>query len=278
MIAIGKKNTLRIQKFVEFGAYLDGGEKYGEILLPIRYCPKEAALDDMVEVFIYFDSEDRIIATTEFPYAEIDQLAYLQVKDVNSIGAFLDWGLMKDLLVPFREQPKDFEVGKKYIVYVYLDNKTNRLVASGKYQKFLDLSPAHYKEGETVSALVVAKTPLGYRMVINNIHSAMIFDNDVFSNIRIGDVVEAYIKTVREDGKIDLQLQKPGYEKVDDISKLIFEYLAANEGKANLSDKTPAETIYNLFGISKKSFKMALGKLYKAKIIIIDDMEIRLNK
>jgi predicted RNA-binding protein (virulence factor B family) len=274
---IGKMNKLRVVKEVDFGVYLDGGG-FGEILMPKRYVPGGTKPDDIVDVFIYFDSEDRIIATTEKPYAMVGEFACLRAVSVNRVGAFLDWGLMKDLLVPFNEQNKKMEEGNSYVVYIYLDDETNRIAATAKIEEFLDSEPHEYKEGDEVDLMIYSKSDLGYKAIINNYHSGIIYSNEVFRNIKIGERTKGYIKKPRPDGKIDLMLEKPGYKKVDDISTRILDRLKEHNGFIALGDKSPAEDIYNMFGVSKKAYKMAVGGLYKARLITIESDGIKLVK
>lgn len=275
MIEIGKINSLRVVKKVDFGIYLDGG-KYGEILMPSRYTPENCMVDDIIDAFIYNDSEDRIIATTETPLAQVGEFAFLKVLSVNQFGAFLDWGLSKDLLVPFREQKTDLEEGKKYIVYVYLDLETNRIAASAKIEKYLNKENPDYTEGQEVSLLIWTHTELGYKAIINNQFSGMLYKNEIFQHIERGQSLTGYIKKIREDGKIDLTLSKPEKEKIDDLSHRILALLKENRGFLALGDKSSAEQIYELFNESKKSFKKSIGILYKQRLIAIEDEGIRL--
>ncbi len=278
MLQIGSYNTLRVVKEVDFGIYLDGGEEFGEILMPTRYVPEGTEVDSEIEVFIYNDSEDRLIATTEHPYAEVGEFKFLKVKAVNQTGAFLDWGLMKDLLVPFREQRSKMIEGGTYLVYVYLDDESNRIAASAKLNKYLDNVMPAYDEGDEVSLLIAEKTDLGYKAIIKNTHWGMIYENEVFTPLEIGAYVKGYVKKIREDDRIDVTLQKEGYEQVDAISKGILEKLTEAGGFLAVSDKSAAEMVYHMFGISKKNFKKAIGSLYKKKIITIDKEGIRLVK
>jgi len=275
MAEIGKLNSLRIVKEVDFGLYLDGGE-HGEILLPKRYVPENAKPEDILEVFIYLDSEDRVIATTETPYIMVGEFACLKAVAITSMGAFLDWGLMKDLFVPFREQKQKMEEGKWYVVTVYLDYDSKRLVASAKIEKFLDNLPPEYDAGEEVDLLISGETDLGFNAIINNKHSGILYKNEVFQPLKKGDRIKGYIKKIREDEKIDLLLQKPGYQKVDDISMRIVDVLKEHKGFIAITDKSDPDTIYNLFGVSKKTFKKAIGSLYKFRVISIEDKGIRL--
>jgi predicted RNA-binding protein (virulence factor B family) len=276
MVQVGKKNTLKVVKVLDFGAYLDGHE-YGEILLPKRYVPEDCEIDSEVEVFLYYDSEDRIIATTAKPLAQVDECAFLKVVAVNSIGAFLDWGLMKDLLVPFREQQQTMEIGKYYIVFLYIDSDSKRIVASAKIDKFLDNVLPAYETGEEVDILIANQTDIGYKAIVNNTHWGILYKNEVFQTLMKGLRLRAYIKKVREDDKIDLTLHKPGYERIDPIADKILEKIKLNNGVLRLTDKSHPELIYERLGISKKAFKMAVGALYKAKIITLAPDGIYLN-
>lgn len=278
MIQLGKYSTLKVVKELDFGMYLDGGEEFGEILLPTKYIPNETKVGDEIEVFLYLDSEDRIIATTLKPYAQAGEFAYLQVASVNRVGAFLDWGLPKDLLVPFREQRSEMKQGYKYIVYIYADVESRRLVASAKLNKFLDNTPVEYEYNEEVDLLVTQKTDLGWKVIVNSRHSGMIYDNEIFVPIQKGDRIKGYVKHIRRDEKLDITLQKTGYdvEAMDTLAKEIFEKLKASGGIIPLSDKSSAEEIAEIFGCSKKSYKKAIGSLYKAKLINITPKTIEL--
>lgn len=275
MAEIGKTNNLRVVKKISIGCYLDGGE-HGEILIPRRYVPEDIKVDEYIDVFIYFDSEDRIIATTEEPKIKLGEIAMLKVVSVTHAGAFLDWGLPKDIFVPFKEQKQRMEVDKWYIVALYIDYETNRLAASAKVDKFIDNTPPEYEVGQEVDILIYNKTDLGYSAIVNNAHWGVIYENEVFRHLSCGKQLKAYIKKIRDDEKIDLILQKPGYEKVDDISKSILDKLEKNNGVLWLTDKSAPEEIYGLLGISKKVFKKAIGALYKAKLITLEEKGIRL--
>jgi uncharacterized protein len=277
MIEIGKTNQLRIVKEVDFGIYLDGGS-YGEILMPKRYVPENFKIDDAIDAFIYRDSEDRLIATTEKPYATIGEFAYLKVVSVSTVGAFLDWGLPKDLMVPYREQRHRMEIGKSYIVYLYLDKTTDRVVASSKTDQFLDNLPPEYAEHEEVDILLASKSDMGYKAIINNLHSGILYHNEVFQTLRQGQRMKAYIKKIREDHKIDLSLEKPGHEKLDALSQKIMAELIINDGYLSLSDKSDPKSIYKYFQTSKKNYKKAIGALYKNRLITIEEFGIRLKK
>ncbi len=275
MAEIGKMNELRVVKELDFGIYLDGGE-HGEILMPKRYVPEGCKPEDILNAFIYRDSEDRLIATTEKPYAEVGDFAFLKAVSVSTVGAFLDWGLMKDLLIPYREQSHAIEVGKKYIVHVYLDSETQRIVASSKIDRFLDNIPPNFKPDEEVDLFIVNRSDLGYKAIINNTHSGIIYENEVFQTIRQGERFKGYIRKVREDHKIDLYLLKKGAEQRDELSAKILNHLKYNDGFMSITDKSDPQIIYKQFEVSKKVFKIAIGSLYKQRLIVIEDIGIRL--
>jgi len=276
MINIGQFNTLKVIKEVAFGVYLQGGH-YGDILLPKKVVPAETKIGDSIDVFIYTDSEDKIIATTARPRAVCNSCAYLKVIDVNRVGAFLDWGLDKDLLVPVPEQFKPMEKDKFYLVYVKLDNK-GRIIASSKLDHSLDKTPAEYEKGDEVDLIVADSTHLGTKVVINNSHWGLIHTADIFQNIGYGKRVKGYIKTLRDDGKIDVVLRKIGHEGVSELAERILADLKKNEGFLALHDKSPPEAIQRAFGESKKSFKNAIGQLYKRGDIKIEPEGIRLKR
>ncbi|GHV62115.1 GntR family transcriptional regulator [Bacteroidia bacterium] len=276
MLKLGQYNVLRVVKVVDFGVYLDGEER-GEILLPNEYVPRDCNPDDDIKVFIYFDSEDRIIATTETPVIAVGEFAAMKVVAVTDVGAFLDWGLRKDLLVPFREQKVRMVEGCTYIVYAYVDEDSDRIVATEKVHKFLDNSPAEYEAWQEVNLLIMRKTDIGYSVIINNAHTGLIYTNEIFQPLHIGQKLIGYMKEVREDGKIDVALQKPGYDIVEGITKQIMTALADNGGILDISDKSDAEKIYTLFACSKKNYKKAVGLLYKQGLIGVEAEEIYLR-
>lgn len=275
MTEIGRLNRLIVVKELDQGVYLDGDD-LGEILLPGRYVPGDCKPGSSIEVFIYRDSGDRIIATTQTPFAMVGQFAALKVVSVNSSGAFLDWGLDKDLLVPFREQKQKMEEGKSYVVFVYLDDKSDRIAASSKLDKFLGRQPARFQQDQEVELLVCEQTDIGYKAIINNTHGGILYKNEVFQPLEMGRYIKGFIKKVRDDGKIDLSLQKPGYEKVDDLSGRIIHTLREQRGFISVTDKSSPEVIYELFGVSKKTYKKAIGALYKKRIIALEEDGIRL--
>jgi len=269
MPEIGKFNTLRVVKAVDFGVYLDG-EALGEILLPRRYVPEGCQPGDRVDVFLYHDSEDRLIATTQRPYAGVGELALLKAVAVNNFGAFLDWGLPKDLLVPFRQQQQRMKEGRLYVVYIYLDKASRRIAASSKLDKFLAAPPAVFEKGQAVELQISDRTEMGYKAIIDRIARGVLYHNEVFKKLQPGQRIRGFIKNVRCDGKIDLSLQKPGYESVPDQSENIIAAIRAHGGFLDVTDKTSTERIYSLFGISKKTFKKAIGALYKAHRISLE--------
>ena len=275
MVNIGRYNNLKVIKEVDFGVYLDG-ETEGEILMPIRYVPASCQVGDYVDVFLYLDSEDRPIATTETPFAQVGEFAMLRVKSVNKIGTFLDWGIMKDLLVPFREQKVTMTEGRSYLVYIYVDEESKRIVTSAKLGKFLDKSVPDYSVGQEVDLVIESETDLGYKAIINNSHWGILYENEVFEQLAKGLKIKGYIKKIRPDNKIDLSLHPLGYEKVDPLTQMILDELKKEGGFIAVSDKSDAEEVYRVFGISKKSFKQAVGALYKRRLITISPEGIRL--
>lgn len=277
MVEIGKMNKLKIIKKVDFGVYLDGG-KLGKILLPRRDVPRKAQIGDELEVFIYLDSEDMLIATIRKPYAMVGDFARLKVVAVNSFGAFLDWGLAKDLMVPYGEQRQKMRRDRWYIVRVYLDELSQRIVASSKLDKFLDPEPTNFEIGQQVNLFVCEEHELGFRVVVEKTHWGMLYLSEIFQPVKRGQEIAGYITNLREDGKIDVSLQTPGLKKVRDISKKILQTLEEKGGKLPVSDSSSPETIYNLFGVSKKTYKKAIGTLYKKRKILIEDDFIALNR
>lgn len=274
-IELGRMNRLTVVKAVDFGLYLDGGRE-GEILLPSRYVPENTHIGDELDVFLYLDSEERLIATTEHPKAMVGDFAYLQVAWVNNFGAFLDWGLMKDLFVPFREQKMKMLKGQSYIVHLHIDEESYRIMASAKVERYLSKDMPPYKEGDEVDILVWQKTDLGFKVIVDNRFSGLLYDSEVFRSLHTGDRTKAYIKQVRPDGKLDLTLNLHGKAAVDDFSEVLLEHLRKNGGKTSLGDKSPAEEIYAMFGVSKKVFKKAVGDLYKRRLIEIVPEGLRL--
>lgn len=278
MIKLGKINTLQILREVDFGMYLDGGE-IGDILLPKRYVPKDAKIGDSIDVFLYLDSEERLVATTETPLVQVNQFAFLEVKWINQYGAFLDWGLMKDLFCPFREQKMRMQQGRSYIVYCYIDTLTSRIVASAKVEKFLSKERPDYRQGDAVDVLIQQKTDLGFKAIVDGKYGGLIYQNELFKDIYTGDRMTGYIKSVRDDGKLDIALQTTGKQHIEDFSSQLFRYIYNCEGHfCPFHDKSAAEDIYAEFQVSKKTFKKAVGDLYKRNLITLHADGLRLSK
>lgn len=277
MIQIGKYNSLEVVKHVDFGIYLDGGP-FGELLLPLKYVPEGIEPGDEIEVFIYSDSEDRLIATRDRPMAQVEEFGVMEVKEVTEYGAFLEWGIQgKDLLVPFREQRVPMEVGKQYVVYVYLDEVTDRIVASTKLNKFLEDRSSDLEYKQEVDIIVVGPSDLGYRVIVNQAFWGVLYKNEVFEKLKIGEQRKAFIKKIREDHRIDVSLQQSGVGEIDRAAKQVLEAIKANDGFLPLTDKSPPETIYDRLKMSKKNFKRAVGNLYKQKIILLQKDGIKLK-
>lgn len=278
MAALGRSNCLQVIKQVEIGLFLDGG-KEGEILLPRRYLPEPAPqIGDFINVFVYLDSEDRPIATTQRPRIEVGQFANLKVKEINQTGIFLDWGLAKDLMLPYSERKRPMEVGKSYVVFAYVDQHTQRIVATARLDRHLDLEPAHYKQGDEVDLLVAERTDLGFKVIINHKHWGLLHHHTLFKEVRVGQRERGFIQQVRADGKIDVSLQLQGKVGAQNLSEAILEKLRAADGVLPLSDKSSAEVIVQMFGVSKGNFKKAIGGLYKKGQIAIFDDHIELIK
>ena len=254
--------------------YKHGDE--GEILLPSRYVPEDAGIGDELDVFIYLDQEERLIATTETPLAKVGDFAYLEVKWVNEYGAFLGWGLMKDIFCPFREQKKRMVLGNSYIVHIHIDEESYRIVASAKIERYLNEDHPHYKHGDEVDLLIWQKTDLGFKVIIDNQYPGLLYQDQIFQYIHTGDKMKGYIGRVRPDGKIDVTLQKTGIQQTADFAETLYQYLLDNDGECNLGDKSEADDIYERFHVSKKVYKRAIGDLYKKRLITVSPMSIRL--
>lgn len=273
MADIGRYNRLRIVKHTGFGLYLDG-DALGEILLPNRYIPSDQPTEvgDWLKVFIYLDSEDKLIATTQRPRAQVGQFAALKVVEINRVGLFLDWGLPKDLLLPHSEEKRPLQVGDTCVVHVYLDKRTGRITATARLDRFLDKTPARYSPGQPVDLLVVEPTDLGFKAIIEGRHWGLIHRNEAFKALRPGQRESGFIREVRPDGKISLTLQAQGQDAASALQTAILERLEAHQGVMALSDKSPPEEIANAFGVSKGNFKKALGGLLKqGRIRLFDD-------
>ncbi len=273
-LKIGEINDLVIVKAVDFGLYLEAGE-FGEILIPGRYVPKDWKMGDTLSVFVYTDSEDRLIATTETPLVKVGEFACLKVVSTTAIGAFLDWGLSKDLFLPLGEQKRAVYPGKTCIVRAFLDTHTNRVTASARLSQFMDTGYPPYEESEEVDLLITNQTDLGYRAIVNNTHWGMIFENDATQPLEVGSSMKGYIKRIREDGKIDLMIRKFSTRVVTDFTDVIMQKLEAEGGFLPLTDKTDPDTIYKLFSVSKKTYKRAVGALYRKRLITIEENGIR---
>lgn len=275
-IYLGQKNRLKAMWRVDFGMYLEGDEE-GKILLPARYVPEDLEVGDEIEVFVYLDNEERLIATTLEPKAMVGDFAYLEVAWVNEYGAFLDWGLMKDLFCPFREQKRRMEQGRSYIVHVHVDEESYRIMASAKVEHYLEqLQPDAegkfpLKAGDKVNILIWQKTDLGFKCIIENKYAGLIYDKQIFRQVHTGDRMEAFISNIRPDGKIDVELQKHGREHKEDFAATLLRYLQYSGGRCHLHDKSDAEDIKNQFHVSKRTFKQAVGALYKQRLIEITD-------
>ncbi len=279
MIKIGQFNRLKVNRFTDFGAYLDAGNGI-EILIPTRYLPEAPAEGDELDVFVYTDSEDRLIATTVKPYIQVGQFAFLQVVDIHHrVGAFLNWGLPgKDLLCPFNEQRSKMVIGGVYCVYAYLDDVTKRVVASSKIEKYLGNVYPDYRLHQIVQALVCKRTDIGYMAIVNNLHAGMIYDDELITHPEIGETVTAYVKKVRDDGKIDLTLKDTNGKRAHGTADKILELMKRNGGVTAITDKSSPEEIAKTFDCSKKDFKKAVGLLYKERKIDIRPDELRLIK
>jgi predicted RNA-binding protein (virulence factor B family) len=277
MAVIGRMNSLQVVKHTDFGLYLDGGAD-GEILLPKRYIPKDTAseVEDWLNVFIYLDSEDKLIATTLKPKIQLGEFASLKVVDINRVGLFFDWGLPKDLLLPHSEEKRPLQIGDYCVVYLYLDKRTRRLTATARLDRHLDKVPANYQVGQEVDLLVVERTDLGFKAIIDGKHWGLIHKNELFKFIRSGMREKGYIKELRADGKISLSLQPIGQEAASGLAEQIIERLRAQGGVLALGDKSPPELIAEQFRVSKGNFKKAIGGLYKQGLIRIHDDRIEL--
>ena len=273
-VKVGQFNTLRVNRKVEFGFYLEDGAE--GILLPKRFAPNNLNIDDEIEVFVYHDSDNRLIATTQKPKAIVGEIAKMKVVSVTKQGAFLDWGLMKDLFVPASKQVSGMRLGGEYLVMLYIDEMTGRVAATEKVENLMSNEELTVKEMESVDLLVYRTSELGYVMIINNKHIGILHGNEVFQQLEIGDKVKGFVKKIRPDNKIDLILGKPGYTKVEDESAKIIRLLNENNGYLPYNDKSDPTDIYAFFGMSKKSFKMTTGNLYKQKKIQFTQTGIQL--
>lgn len=298
-IKLGDYNTLKMVKIAEhpnphsfggkeiFGIYLDGG-KEGDILMPQKYVPQGVKIGDEVRCFIYLDQDERPIATTETPFAKVGEFAYLECTWVNEYGAFLNWGLMKDIFCPFREQKRKMEIGERYIVYIYIDEESYRIVASAKIEHFLtDVLTIKNKDSEETDdnkietgaelpILIWQKSPLGFKVIIDNKYQGLIYQDQIFRLVHTGDQLQGYIQNIRADGKIDVSLQPVGRRQTEDFAETLLQYLKDNNGICELGDKSEADAIYRQFHVSKKVYKRAVGDLYKRRLIMVESTRIKL--
>ena len=277
MALIGRMNCLQVVKHTDFGLYLDGGAD-GEILLPKRYIPKDTPsdVDEWLNVFIYLDSDDKLIATTETPKVQVGGFASLKVVDINRVGLFLNWGLPKDLLLPHSEEKRPLQVGDYCVVHVFLDKRSKRITATARLDRYLDNVPAQYKAGQEVDLLIAESTDMGFKAIINGQHWGLIHKNELFKFLRSGMQEKGFIKELRADGKISLSLQAVGQGAVGSLSEQILTKLREHDGVLNLGDKSSPEAITALFSVSKGNFKKAIGGLYKQGRIVIHDERIEL--
>ena len=276
-IKLGDYNTLKLKELARregygevFGLYLDGGRE-GEILMPQKYVPEGVKPGDEIECFIYLDQEERPIATTEKPLAKVGDFACLECSWVNEYGAFLNWGLTKDVFCPFHEQKKRMEIGESYIVYIHIDEESYRIVASAKVDKFIQPADNNIKVGDAVELLVWQKTPLGFKVIVDNAFQGLIYDNQIFQYVHTGDKLQGYVTNVRPDGKIDCSLQAGGRKETLEFSDELLQYIQQHDGYCALGDKSDPEDIKRLFHVSKKVFKKAIGDLYKKHAITIEE-------
>lgn len=274
-VEIGKFNKLQVVKIADHGVYVDGGEE-GTILLPNRYVPEGTDIEDWLEVFLYFDSDDLLIATTESPKAIVGDVQLLKVVDINRVGAFLGWGLPKDLLVPYSEQQHPMKEGESYVVYVFHDHKTDRILASSKLNRYFEEESTNLEPRQKVDLKITDKTELGYKTIIDNQYLGLIFHGDAFRPLALGECLPGYIKAIREDGKIDVIISQHSPQGDNSLEDQILVYLKQSGGESNLTDKSNPDHIYRQFKVSKKKYKNALGALYKRKLIVITREKISL--
>ena len=274
MIVVGYHNELVVKSKASIGLYLHDGHE--SVLLPARYVPENVQVGDVMNVFVYLDNDNRPVATTLKPLAQLNDFAFLMVKDVNQYGAFLDWGIAKDLFVAYQEQRTEMEIGKKYLVYIFMDERSGRMAASAKWGKYIDKQTDNLEEGQEVRMLIAEKSDIGFKVIINNRHEGLLYHNEIFQPVSEGDVMKGFVKYVREDGKVDLTIQKQGFGNVLDSKDVILQKLKAHHGILQLGDKSSPEEITELLQMSKKVFKKTIGSLYKDRLIIVRDHEIRL--
>jgi predicted RNA-binding protein (virulence factor B family) len=275
MVNIGKKNQLSVIAIVEAGALLEG-ESYGRILLPNRYLPEACKTGDVVDVFVYWDSEDRLVATTETPLAMVDEFAWLKVVEVNNVGAFLDWGLPKDLLLPYSEHKYEPIAGRRVMVRLFLDDQTERIAATTQIDRFLSDEAEGFTPGQEVDLVISDQTSLGYKAIVDHSYWGILYSNELFQTLNKGQRLRGYVKKIRDDKRLDLSLYQPGAGQVAGIAEKIIEKLIEHDGVLMLTDKSPPEAIYSIFKVSKKVYKKAIGTLYKQRRIVIEARSIRL--
>lgn len=276
MVQLGKYNELTVAREVDFGVYMSDGEGV-DILMPAKYVPSSARVGDKLRCFVYQDSEARLLATTEHPYAQVGEFASLEIRTVSEVGAFADWGTSKELLIPHREQTREMESGRRYIIYIYVDRISGRIVGTGRLDKHLDNVPPPYEPNEEVEVLVWRPTPLGYKVIVDNAHTGLIYTNQIFRDVHVGERLKAWVKGVREDGKIDLSLQPMGYRQViDSAESAVLRALHLHGGFLSLTDKSDPQDIADQLQMSKKNYKKAVGALYKQQRITIEETGIRL--
>jgi predicted RNA-binding protein (virulence factor B family) len=273
MAQLGQYNSLRVIKQVDFGYYVDG-EQFGQVLLPKKQAPEDIEVDQEISVFLYTASEDRIVSTTLKPKALVGECAYLKVIETKRVGAFLDWGLPKDLLVPFNEQFKPMQEGYSYTVYLFIDEASERIAATTRLDEHLPSTSNEFKQRQVVELMIYSKSDLGFKAVINGTHLGQLYNNEVFCPLHYGEKISGYIKQIRDDGRIDLTLQLPAHIARDGLSEKILQHLKDNDGISNITDKSLPSTISDAFGVSKKTYKKALGLLYKNKQITIEKHQI----
>ncbi|MEL7292501.1 MAG: S1-like domain-containing RNA-binding protein [Pseudomonadota bacterium] len=277
MIKVGQINHLEVVKKAGFGVFLDAGD-YGTALLPNRYVPEGTDVGAHLDAFLYFDSDSQLVATTETPIAQVGEWGLMKIQGINSTGAFADWGIKeKDLLIPFSEQRTRFSEGQSVLVYVYIDKASGRIVGTTKFNKLLDKTLANYTKNQQVDLIIAERSELGYKAIVEGEHWGLIFKSDVFGKLFVGKRLKGYIKNIRDDGKIDLSLQKIGVGKMDDLSQKVMDLLEKKGGFLPLNDKSSPEAIFAAFRTSKGTFKKTIGGLYKQGKIVIDGEGIRLS-
>lgn len=275
MLFLGQYNELQVLRFTSVGVYL-GDEEGNDVLLPNRYVPKDIELEQKINVFLYLDHDERLIATTEQPLIELNSFAYLKCLEVSAFGAFLDWGLMKHLFCPFKEQQVKMEEGSYYLVYLYIDDATQRLVASAKIRKYLEKERILVEENQEVDLLICDRTELGVNVIVNDTYSGLIFKNQVSKILKRGDCIKGYVATVREDGKLDITLTPKGHVKIEPASQELLDLIKSKNGIIFLTDKSDPDEIREVAGMSKKTFKQAVGNLYKQRLIKLNPSSIEL--